>query len=87
MMRLSDMFDFSYYEAHPEYQTKKEWERIEKLYSFLQTADVRELVSIEERSLERFGHEKFLQDKKVFPEGEGFLTQIGISEEELKMVK
>ncbi|WP_405100014.1 Wadjet anti-phage system protein JetD domain-containing protein [Oceanobacillus sp. FSL H7-0719] len=87
MMRLSDTFYFSYYEAHPEYQTKEEWERIVKLYTFLQTADVREVVSMEERSLELFGHEKFLQDAKEFPEGKGFLTRIGVSEEALKMVK
>ncbi len=39
MMRLSDTFDFSYYEAHPEYQTEEEWERIEKLYTFLKSAE------------------------------------------------
>lgn len=87
MMRLSDQLDFSYYELHPEYQTEEEWERIEKLYQFLQTAEEREIVSVEERSLELFGHEKFLQDGKEFPEGAGFLTRIGISEEQLKMVK
>ncbi|WP_026906766.1 Wadjet anti-phage system protein JetD domain-containing protein [Paucisalibacillus globulus] len=87
MMRLSDKLDFSYYERHPEYQTKEEWERIEKLYLFLQTAEEREVVSVEERSLELFGHEKFLQDSDLFPEGKGFLTRIGIPEEKLKMVK
>ncbi|MCM3740357.1 DUF2220 domain-containing protein [Oceanobacillus luteolus] len=87
MMRLSDTFDFSYYEAHPEYQTEEEWKRIETLYTFLQTADEREVVSIEERSLELFGHEKFLTDPELFPEGRRFLSRIGISEEELNMVK
>lgn len=87
MMTLSDKFDFSYYESHPEYQTKEEWERIEKLYTFLQTSEEREVVSVEERSLELFGHEKFLQDRDLFPEGKGFLTRIGVPEEKLKMVK
>ena len=44
------------------------------------------MVSVEERSLELFGHEKFLLDGDSFPEGKGFLTRIGISEEQLKMV-
>lgn len=87
MMRLSDKFDFSYYEHHPEYQTKEEWERIDNLYTFLQTMEEREVVSVEERSLELFGHEKFLQDSDLFPEGKGFLTRIGIPKEKLKMVK
>ncbi|MFD1851669.1 permease [Oceanobacillus bengalensis] len=86
MMKLSNHFDFSYYEHHPEYQTKEEWVRIEKLYTFLQTAREREVVSIEERSLELFGHEKFLLDSDLFPEGRGFLTRIGIPEEQLKMM-
>lgn len=87
MMKLSDRLDFSYYENHPEYQTKEEWERIEKLYNFLETAEEREVVSIEERSLELFGHEKFLYDHELFPEGKGFLTRIGITAEKLKMVE
>lgn len=87
MMRLSDKFDFSYYESHPEYQTKEEWERIEKLYTFLRNSEEREVVSVEERSLELFGHEKFLQDSELFPEGKGFLNRIGVPEEQLKMVK
>jgi hypothetical protein len=87
MMTLSDKFDFSYYESHPEYQTKEEWERVEKLYTYLQTSEEREVVSVEERSLELFGHEKFLQDRELFPEGKGFLTRIGVPEEKLNMVK
>ena len=86
MMKLSDMFDFSFYERHPEWQTKEEWARIQNLYTFLQSAQEREVVSVEERSLELFGHEKFLRDGELFPEGKGFLTRIGISEESLKIV-
>ena len=35
MMKLSDLFDFSFYERHPEWQTKEEWTRIQNLYTFL----------------------------------------------------
>ncbi|MDQ0268587.1 Wadjet anti-phage system protein JetD domain-containing protein [Cytobacillus purgationiresistens] len=87
MMKRSDQLDFSYYERHPEWQSHDEWLRIEKLYDFLQTNEERETVSIEERSLELFGHEKFLTDAKDFPEGIGFLNRIGISEDGLKIVK
>ena len=34
MMKLSDQFDFSFYERHPEWQTKEEWNRIQNLYTF-----------------------------------------------------
>ena len=54
------------------------------LYTFLQTAEEREVVSLEERSLELFGHEKFLLDSDLFPDGKGFLNRIGISEEQLE---
>ncbi|WP_077211629.1 Wadjet anti-phage system protein JetD domain-containing protein [Bacillus dakarensis] len=86
MMKLSNLFDFSFYERHPEWQTKDEWNRIENLYTFLKSIDEREFVSLEERSLELFGHEKFLLDSESFPEGKGFLTRIGVSQEQLKVV-
>lgn len=86
MMKLGDLFDFSYYERHPEWQTNEEWQRIEKLYAFLKSSQNREIVSCEERSLELFGHEKFLVDGDIFPEGKGFLTRIGIAEDQLKIV-
>ncbi|MFL6557230.1 MAG: Wadjet anti-phage system protein JetD domain-containing protein [Bacillus sp. (in: firmicutes)] len=86
MMKLSNLFDFSFYERHPEWQTKDEWNRIQNLHTFLQSSQEREIVSFEERSLELFGHEKFLLDGDSFPEGKGFLARIGISEEKLKMV-
>ncbi|MFS0878385.1 Wadjet anti-phage system protein JetD domain-containing protein [Metabacillus niabensis] len=85
MMKLSDQFDFSYYERHPEWQTQDEWTRIQHVYTFLQSSQERDIVSVEERSLELFGHEKFLVDSSEFPEGKGFLTRIGVSEEQLKM--
>ncbi len=86
MMKLSDQFDFSFYERHPEWQTKEEWNRIQNLYAFLQSSQDREIVSLEERSLELFGHEKFLLDGISFPDGKGFLARIGISEEHLKVL-
>ncbi|MDN3015665.1 DUF2220 family protein [Paenibacillus sp. BSR1-1] len=86
MMKLGDQFDFSFYERHPEWQTKEEWVRIQNVYTFLQSSQEREIVSVEERSLELFDHEKFLLDSDSFPDGKGFLARIGISEEKLKMV-
>ncbi|MCM3569285.1 Wadjet anti-phage system protein JetD domain-containing protein [Neobacillus mesonae] len=86
MMKLSDLFDFSYYERYPEWQTKEEWNRIQNVYSFLQSNHEREWVSVEERSLELFGHEKFLLDVEQFSEGKGFLMRIGITNAQLKMV-
>ena len=86
MMKLSDLFDFSFYERHPEWQTNEEWTRIQHLYTFLKSDQEREVVSVEERSLELFGHEKFLRDSDIFPDGKGFLTRIGVSEEQLKIV-
>nr|WP_263327791.1 Wadjet anti-phage system protein JetD domain-containing protein [Neobacillus sp. Marseille-Q6967] len=86
MMKLSDQFDFSYYERHPEWQTKDEWSRIQNLYTFLKSSQEREIVSLEERSLGLFGHEKFLMDSDSFPDGKGFLSRIGISEDQLKIV-
>lgn len=86
MMKLSDVFDFSYYEKHPEWQTKEEWERIENVYDFLKSSEDREKVSIEERSLELFGHEKFLTSGDDFPDGKGFLARIGVNQDDLKMM-
>ena len=87
MMKLSNQFDFSYYERHPKWQTADEWQRIENLAVFLQTSNEREFVSVEERSLELFGHEKFLTDEKAFSEGKGFLQRVGVSLEQIKAVK
>lgn len=86
MMKVSDQFDFSYYERHPEWQTKDEWKRIENLYTFLRSSQERDIVSLEERSLELFGHEKFLLDSALFPDGKGFLSRTGVTEEQLKVV-
>lgn len=87
MMKRSNVFDFSYYERHPEWQTREEWQRVENLYNFLQSEEERQVVSIEERSLELFGHEKFLTDSDDFPDGKGFLRRIGVSMEQLKATR
>lgn len=87
MMKRSDLFDFSYYENNPEWQTKEEWKRIENLYLFLRSNEEKITVSLEERSLELFGHEKFLTDDSLFPEGKGFLKRIGVSIDQLKGTK
>ncbi|WML39201.1 DUF2220 family protein [Neobacillus sp. OS1-2] len=86
MMKLRDQFDFSFYERHPEWQTEDEWNRVQHVYTFLKTSHGREPVSFEERSLELFGHEKFLLDSDNFPDGKGFLARIGVSDEQLKIV-
>ncbi len=87
MLKLNDQFDFSYYERHPEWQTEEEWSRIKNLYTFLKSSQSRQTVSLEERSLELFGHEKFLTDNELFPEGKGFLQRIGVSMDDLKSTK
>ena len=87
MLKRNDLFDFVYYERHPEWQTVEEWKRIENLYDFLKSNEDRAIVSLAERSLELFGHEKFLTDEKEFPEGKGFLNRIGVSKDQLKATK
>ena len=86
MLKRNDLLDFTYYNHHPEWQSADEWERILKIYDFLKMEDERELVSLEERSLELFGHEKFLIDDQLFPEGAGFLDRIGVEKDRLKTV-
>lgn len=87
MLKLGNRFDFSYYEHHPEWQTKEEWQRIEKLYDFLTTQEDRAPVSISERSLELFGHERFLTDEELFPQGKEFLQRIGVSMDDIKAME
>ena len=87
MLKRNDLLDFTYYNQHPEWQTDEEWERIMKMYEFLKTFDEREVVSLEERCLELFGHEKFLSDEQLYPEGSGFLQRIGVDIKRLKTVK
>ncbi|MGN7178134.1 hypothetical protein [Paenibacillus sp. FSL R5-0490] len=46
MMKLSDRFDFSFYERHSEWQPKEEWSRIKNFYAFHQSSGEREIVSL-----------------------------------------
>jgi hypothetical protein len=82
MMKLGDNISFAYYKRHPEWQTTEEWAHVERVHNFLQTVEEREWVSVEERSLELFGHEKYLAD-----EGSGLLKRLGISLASLKARK
>lgn len=72
----------NYYMNHPAEQTAQVWEYIERIYTFLQSAGEREIITREERSLELFGDEKFLSGK----EGMQLLTRLGITLENLKAV-
>lgn len=74
MIKLSDRISLSYYKRHPEWQTPEEWARVERVHEFLKTAEERQWVSIEERSLELFGDEKYLSE-----EGSSFLRRLGIN--------
>lgn len=80
MMRVADRLQMERYRQNPSLQTDEEWERIERVYLFLRTADLREWATREERSLELFGNEKWLSEG----EGIAFLSRIGISLEDLK---
>jgi len=87
LLKMAGTLDLSYYQKNVEYQTKEEWERIKAVYHFLQKKETRQMVSVEERSLELFGHEKFLTDEKAFPEGKHFLRRIRISLDDLSAMK
>ena len=85
MMKLSDLFDFSFYERHPEWQTKEEWtHNSTSIYLSQVRSGTGSGLTVEERSLELFGHEKFLLDSDLFPDGKGFLTRIGYQKRNLK---
>lgn len=83
MLKMSDLIDFSFYHQHASFQTNEEWKRIQSVYQFLKEKKQHRLLSIEERSLQLFGNEKFLTDGKCFPEGKGFLNRIGLSYESI----
>lgn len=80
MMRVADRLQMDRYRQNLALQTDEEWERIERVYRFLQTAGGREMATREERSLELFGNEKWLSEG----EGSAFLSRIGISLQDLK---
>jgi hypothetical protein len=88
ILKYSDCLDFSYYVNNPKYQSEKEWEYIENIYSFLKERDSREWASVEERSLELFYDEKFLTNKKDRDKGRyGILSRLKLDFEDLKMKK
>lgn len=90
MLQYSDYLDFSYYKKRPSYQTELEWEYIENIYNFIKTKDKRQWVSLEERSLELFYDEKYLNrnEKNIRSKGNyGILKRLGLSYEDLKMKK
>lgn len=90
IFRLSDRLDLSYYLRHPEYQTEQEWQWINNIYQFLQEKDRREWASLEERSLELFGDEKFLTSNKKSVRNKidnRILQRLGLSPADLKARK
>jgi hypothetical protein len=82
MMRVigAKELNLDYYRNHPEAQTTEVWKYIERIYHFLRTAEDRETITREERSLELFDQEKFLSE----PEGKQFLSRLGLNLEMLK---
>lgn len=82
MMRVigAKELNLDYYRNHPEAQSAVVWKYIERIYHFLRTAEHRESITREERSLELFDQEKFLSK----PEGKQFLTRLGMNLEMLK---
>lgn len=88
ILKYSDHLDFTYYQNNPIYQTDLEWEYIENIYRFLQSKESRQWVSIEERSLELFYHEKFITSRKDRSKGRyGILKRLKLTEEDLKIKK
>jgi len=82
MMQLSDRLDMSGYIRNPKWHTPKEKQYILSIYEFLKSVGKREYSSCEERCLELFGNEKFLQteDKKV-------ISRLNLTYDQLKMIK
>ncbi|MEK3793702.1 hypothetical protein MKX42_18370 [Paenibacillus sp. FSL R7-0204] len=82
MMRVigAKGLNLDYYRNHPEFQTADTWKYIERIYEFLRTAEDRETITREERSLELFDQEKYLAG----PEGKQFLSRLGMNLELLR---
>lgn len=85
ILRLSDLLDFSTYIKHPELQTDREWQFIFRIHEFLRNRDQREWASCEERCLELFDNEKFLDPKEE--QDNGVIKRLKLSYEDLKMKK
>ncbi len=82
MMQLSDRLDMSGYIRNPKWHTSEEKQYILSIYEFFKSVEKREYASCEERCLELFGNEKFLQteDKKV-------ISRLNLTYDQLKMIK
>ncbi len=80
MLRMSDRLQLQRYREQPFLQSAEEWQRIERVYEFLQKRDQREWVTREERALELFQEEKWLTSEL----GLQFLRRLGLSLADLK---
>lgn len=85
ILMLSDLLDFTTYIKHPELQTDREWQFISRIYEFLQNKDQREWASCEERCLELFDNEKFLDSREE--QDNGVIKRLNLSYGDLKMKK
>jgi hypothetical protein len=83
ILKLSDLLDLSTYIKHPELQTDEEWCYILRIYEFLRNRENRKWASCEERCLELFDNEKFLDPKEG--QDTGVLKRLKLSNEDLKM--
>lgn len=84
--KVADLLDLSYYEKNPKMQSQQEWKHIEKIYGFLKNKDQREWVSIEERSLELFGDEKYITDNEKKEESK-ILKRLNLTLEDIKAIR
>ncbi|QGQ94160.1 DUF2399 domain-containing protein [Paenibacillus psychroresistens] len=80
MLKMSDRLQLHKYRLQPNLQSAEEWQRIERVYQFLQERDKREWVTREERALELFQAEKWLSSEL----GLQFLRRLGLSLADLK---
>jgi hypothetical protein len=80
MLKMSDLLQLHKYREQPNLQSAEEWQRIERVYHFLQERDNREWVTREERALELFQEEKWLSSEL----GLQFLRRLGLSLADLK---
>lgn len=82
ILKVSDLLDLKYYKDRPDQQTNKAWKYIICIYNFLKNVDECDMVSCEERCLELFEDEKFLQKEDSI-----ILSHLGLTYEQLKMKK
>lgn len=80
MLKMSDRLQLHKYREQPILQSVEEWQRIERVYRFLQEKDQRQWVTREERALELFQEEKWLSSES----GWQFLRRLGLGLTDLK---